>query len=96
MDKAEHTEMSTRHTELYIGMEAWGKLGYQLGYTHTVIYRLIQCCTKTVKAYQGIFRYKTKITVSLYIVVHPGISKYIRNDDTLYILVCLGVSRYKS
>jgi hypothetical protein len=43
MDKAEHTEMSTRHTELYIVMKAWGKPG---GYTysnsdiltHTVLY----------------------------------------------------------
>jgi hypothetical protein len=30
MDKAEHTELSTGHTELYIGMKAWGKLGYQV------------------------------------------------------------------
>jgi hypothetical protein len=59
MDKAEHAELSTRHTELYLGLDAWGKPGYQLGYTdsysdistHTVLYDMV---------YQGImiFRYR--------------------------------------
>jgi hypothetical protein len=48
MDKAEHTELSTGHSKLFIGMESWKKLGYPLGYTdsysdiptHTVMYNV--------------------------------------------------------